>query len=96
MGRDTSKQAKKKAASASSECVSKMHDLSIQKIELFKETEGERKARIDEIDTLEKVKVEEAREHRKKMLDIDRERVQSSSSIVWLYRFIMLSSASAI
>jgi len=44
MGRDTSKQAKKKAASASSEYVSKIHDLSIQKIELFKETEGERKA----------------------------------------------------
>ena len=96
MGRDTSKQAKKKAASASSEYVSKIHDLSVQKIELFKETEGERKARLDEIVTLEKVKVEEAREHRKKMLDIDRERVQSSSSIVWLYRFIMLSSASAI
>ena len=38
MGRDTSKQAKKKAASASSEYVSKMHDLSVQKIELFKET----------------------------------------------------------
>ena len=73
MGRDTSKQAKKKAASASSECVSKMHDLSVQKIELFKETKGERKARLDEIVTLEKVKVEEAREHRKKMLDIERE-----------------------
>ena len=75
MGRDTSKQAKKKAASASSECVSKMHDLSVQKIELFKETEGERKARLDEIVTLEKVKAEEAREHRKKMLDIERERL---------------------
>ena len=54
MGRDTSKQAKKKAASASSEYVSKMHDLSVQKIELFKETEGERKARLDEIVTIEK------------------------------------------
>ena len=75
MGRDTSKQAKKKAASASSEYVSKMHDLSVQKIELFKETEGERKARLDEIVTLEKVKVEEAREHRKKMLDIEKERL---------------------
>ncbi|CAO1948923.1 unnamed protein product, partial [Urochloa humidicola] len=53
----------------------KMHDLSIQKIELFKETEGERKARLDEIVTLEKVKVEEAREHRKMMLDIERERL---------------------
>ena len=75
MGRDTSKQAKKKAASASSEYVSKIHDLSVQKIELFKETEGERKARLDEIVTLEKVKVEEAREHRKKMLDIEKERL---------------------
>ena len=44
MGRDTSKEAKKKAASASFEYVSKIHDLSIQKIELFKKTEGERKA----------------------------------------------------
>jgi len=52
-----------------------MHDLSVQKIELFKETKGERKARLDEIVTLEKVKVEEAREHRKKMLDIERERL---------------------
>ena len=75
MGRDTSKQAKKKAASASSEYVSKIHDLYVQKIELFKETEGERKARLDEIVTLEKVKVEEAREHRKQMLDIEQERL---------------------
>ncbi|CAN6317556.1 unnamed protein product [Urochloa humidicola] len=76
MGRDAAKAAKKKAtAAASSEYVSKMHDLSVQKIELFKETEGERKARLDEIVTLEKVKVEEAREHRKMMLDIERERL---------------------
>ena len=74
MGRDTSKEAKKKTASASSEYMSKMHDLSVQKIELFKETEGERKTRLDEIVTIEKVKVEEAREHRKMMLDIERER----------------------
>ena len=33
------------------------------------------KARLDEIVTLEKVKVEEVREHRKKMLDIERERL---------------------
>ncbi|CAN6178166.1 unnamed protein product [Urochloa humidicola] len=76
MGRDAAKAAKKKAtAAASSEYASKMHDLSIQKIELFKETEGERKARLDEIVNLEKVKVEEAREHRKMMLDIERERL---------------------
>ncbi|CAL5018056.1 unnamed protein product [Urochloa decumbens] len=73
MGRDAAKAAKKKAAS--SEYVSKIHDLSVQKIELFKETEGERKARLDEIVTLEKVKVEEAREHRKMKLDIEREKL---------------------
>ncbi|CAL5088968.1 unnamed protein product [Urochloa decumbens] len=75
MGRDAAKAAKKKAASTSSEYVSKMHDLSIQKIELFKDTEGERKARLDEIFTLEKVKVEQAREYRNMMLDIERERL---------------------
>ncbi|CAO2167252.1 unnamed protein product, partial [Urochloa humidicola] len=75
MGRDAAKAAKKKAVAAPSEYVSKMHDLSVQKIELFKETECERKARLDEIVTLEKVKVEEAREHRKMMLDIERERL---------------------
>ena len=35
--------------------------------------QGERKTRLDEIVTIEKVKVEEAREHRKMMLDIERE-----------------------
>ena len=75
MGRDTSKESKKKAGSASSEYMSKMHDLSVQKTELFKETEGERKTQLDEIVTIEKVKVEEAREHCKMMLDIERERL---------------------
>ena len=42
---------------------------------MFKETEGERKAPLDEIVTIEKVKIEEAREHRKMMLDIERERL---------------------
>ena len=37
--------------------------------------QGERKTRLDEIITIEKVKVEEAREHRKKMLDIEKERL---------------------
>ena len=37
--------------------------------------QGERKTRLDEIVTIEKVKVEEAREHRKMMLDIERERL---------------------
>ncbi|RLN12544.1 arginine and glutamate-rich protein 1-like [Panicum miliaceum] len=54
---------------------SSMSGFASKKIELFKETEGERKARLDEIVTLEKVKVEEAREHRKMMLDIERERL---------------------
>ncbi|KAG2626308.1 hypothetical protein PVAP13_3KG347200 [Panicum virgatum] len=73
MGRYTSKEAKKKADSTSSEYLSKMHDLSVQKIELVKETEGERKTRLDEIVTIEKVETGEAREHRKVMLDIERE-----------------------
>ncbi|CAL4906077.1 unnamed protein product [Urochloa decumbens] len=55
MGRDAAKAAKKKVAAGSSEYVSKIHDLSVQKIELFKETEGERKSRLDEIVTLEKM-----------------------------------------
>ncbi|RLN42289.1 arginine and glutamate-rich protein 1-like [Panicum miliaceum] len=73
-GRDAAKASNKKA-SVSSEYVSKMHDLSVQKIELFKETEVERKARLDEMVALEKVKVEEAREHRKMMLELERERL---------------------
>ncbi|KAF8780008.1 hypothetical protein HU200_002020 [Digitaria exilis] len=75
MGRDAAKEAKKKAALVSSECMSKMHELSVQRIELFKETEGERKARLDEMVALEKAKAEEAREHRKMMLEIERERL---------------------
>ncbi|KAF8726678.1 hypothetical protein HU200_019142 [Digitaria exilis] len=75
MGRDAAKEAKKKAALVSSECMSKMHDLSVQRIELFKETEGERKARLDEMVALEKAKAEEAHEHHKMMLEIKRERL---------------------
>jgi hypothetical protein len=75
MGRDAAKAAKKKVAAASSEHVSKIHDLTIQKIELFKETEVERKARIDEMVTLEKVKFDEAREHRKMMVELERKRL---------------------
>ncbi|RCV19393.1 hypothetical protein SETIT_3G380400v2 [Setaria italica] len=75
MGRDAAKAAKEKVAAASSEYVSKMHDLSVQKIELFKESEVEQKARLDKIVTLEKVKVEEAREHCKMMLELQRERL---------------------
>ncbi|RLM86118.1 arginine and glutamate-rich protein 1-like [Panicum miliaceum] len=73
-GRDAAKASNKKA-SLSSEYVSKMHDLSVRKIELFKETEVERKARLHEMVALEKVKVEEAREHWKMMLELERERL---------------------
>jgi hypothetical protein len=38
-----------------------MHELSIEKILLFKESEGERKFRRDEMVNLEKVKLDEAR-----------------------------------
>lgn len=77
IGRDVAKAAKKKASSVSlsHEYASKMHDLYVQKIELFKETEDERKVRLDEIVSLEKVKVEEAREHRKTMIELERERL---------------------
>ncbi|CAN6166513.1 unnamed protein product [Urochloa humidicola] len=75
MGRDAAKAAKRKAKLASSEHVSKMHELSVHKIDLFKETEAERKARLDEMVALEKVKVEEAREHRKQMLELEKERL---------------------
>ncbi|TVU42397.1 hypothetical protein EJB05_08799, partial [Eragrostis curvula] len=64
VGRDAAKAAKKKAPSAPSEYTSKMHDLSVQKIDLFKETEVERKARLDAMLALEKVKANETREHR--------------------------------
>jgi hypothetical protein len=43
---------------------------------LFKESEVERKARLDEMVNIEKVKVEEAREHRKVMIDLEKERLE--------------------
>ncbi|CAL5029276.1 unnamed protein product [Urochloa decumbens] len=73
MGRDAAKAAKK--AAGSSEYASKMHDLTAQKIELFKDTKIERKVRHDEIVALEKVKVEEAREHRKLVLELEKKRL---------------------
>ncbi|WVZ93109.1 hypothetical protein U9M48_039117 [Paspalum notatum var. saurae] len=74
MGRDKAKAARKKAT-ASYEFASKMHELSVQKMSLFKESEDERKAQLDEIVTPEKVKVEEAWEHRRTMEDLERERL---------------------
>jgi hypothetical protein len=65
MGRDAAKAAKKKASSASYEHASKVHDLSTQKFEMLKVIEVERKVRLDEMVTLEKQKVDEAREHRR-------------------------------
>src|SRR6266540_2909383 len=78
MGRDAAKAAHKKASSSSagsSEYASKMHGLSIEKIALFKDTEVERKARLDDILSLEKAKVEDVREHRRMMLELERERL---------------------
>ncbi|CAN6338365.1 unnamed protein product [Urochloa humidicola] len=76
MGRDAAKAAKKKAtSSSSSEYASKIHDLTIQKIELFKDAEVERKTRLDEMVALEKVKVEEAREHRKMVFELEKEKL---------------------
>ncbi|TVU25779.1 hypothetical protein EJB05_28288, partial [Eragrostis curvula] len=75
MGRNTAKAVKKKAASDLSEYASKMHDLSVQKVELFKETEAERKARLSEMLALEKVKANETREHRQSMLELEKKRV---------------------
>ncbi|OEL30397.1 hypothetical protein BAE44_0008585 [Dichanthelium oligosanthes] len=78
MGRDAAKAARKKADStstSSSEYASKMHDLSIQKMSFFKETEEDRKTRLEEMLNLEKVKVEEAREHRRMLVQLERERL---------------------
>ena len=73
MGRDRAKAEKKKP---SSEFASKMHALSVEMISLFKEAEAERKARLDEMVILEKVKVDEAREHRKTMVELEKERLE--------------------
>jgi len=43
---------------------------------LFKDTEVERKARLDDIIILEKTKVEDAREHQRMMLELERERLE--------------------
>jgi hypothetical protein len=43
MGRDAAKAERKKAKSTSHEYAAKMHELSIEKISLFKESEAERK-----------------------------------------------------
>jgi hypothetical protein len=60
MGRDAVKAERKKARLASHEYAAKMHELFIEKILLFKESETERKFRLDEMVHIEKVKVEEA------------------------------------
>jgi hypothetical protein len=76
MGREAAKMERKKAKSALLDYAAKMHELSIEKVSLFKESEVERKARLDEMVNIEKVKVEEAREHRKVMIDLEKERLE--------------------
>jgi hypothetical protein len=76
MGRYAAKVEWKKVALASHEYAARMHELSIQKISLFKESETERKVRLDEMVHIEKVKVEETREHRKIMIDLEKERLE--------------------
>jgi hypothetical protein len=59
-----------------------MYEMSIEKISLFKESEAEQKIRLDEMVNIEKVKVDEAREHRKMMIDL--EKVRMTMSQVWV------------
>jgi hypothetical protein len=53
-----------------------MHELSIEKILLFKESEAEWKVRLDEMVNIEKLKVEKAMEHRKMMIDLKKRKVE--------------------
>jgi hypothetical protein len=76
LGRDAAKAEMKKVKSTSYDYATKMHGLSIEKISLFKECEAERKVRLDEMVNIEKVKVEEAREHRKITIDLSKERLE--------------------
>jgi hypothetical protein len=76
LGRDATKAEMKKVKSTSYDYAAKMHGLSIEKISLFKECEAERKVRLDEMVNIEKVKVEEAREHRKITIDLSKERLE--------------------
>jgi hypothetical protein len=76
MGRDAAKAERKKVKSASLDYATKMHELSIENVSLFKESEVERKVELDEMVNIEKVKVEEAREHRKVMVDLEKERFE--------------------
>jgi muramoyltetrapeptide carboxypeptidase LdcA involved in peptidoglycan recycling len=76
MGRDAAKAERKKAKLASHDYATKMHELSIEKILLFKESEAERKVQLNEMVNIEKVKVEEAREHCKVMIDLEKERLE--------------------
>jgi hypothetical protein len=76
MGRDATKAKRKKAKSTSHDYGAKMHEVSIEKILLFKESEAERKVQLAEMVNIEKVKVEEAREHRKMMIDLEKEMLE--------------------
>jgi hypothetical protein len=76
MGRDAAKSERKNATLASHEYATKIHELSIEKISLFKESEAEWKVRLDEMVHIEKVKVEEAWEHHKIMIDLEKEMLE--------------------
>jgi hypothetical protein len=76
MGRDAAKAERKKAKSASLDYAAKMHELSIEKVLLFKESEAERKVRLDEMVNIERVKVEEASEHCKVIIDLEKEKLE--------------------
>jgi hypothetical protein len=76
MGRDAAKAERKKEKPTSLDYAAKMHELSIEKISLFKKSEAERKVRLDVIVNIEKVKVDKAREHHKVMIDLENERLE--------------------
>jgi hypothetical protein len=59
-----------------------MYEMSIEKISLFKESEVEQKIRLDEMVNIEKVNVDQAREHRKMMIDLEKGRMAMSQ--VWV------------
>jgi hypothetical protein len=73
MGRDAAKAERKKAKSTSHDYAANMHELSMEKISLFKESEAEQKVQLDDMVNIEKVMVEEAREHRKMMINLEKE-----------------------
>jgi hypothetical protein len=74
MERDAAKAERKKVKLASHDYAAKMHELPIEKISLFKESEAEWKVRLDEMVNIEKLKVEKAMEHCKMMIDLKKKK----------------------